>query len=164
MDEEIPTIIDLENTKDNQEQLKLLDMLVPLIKAMPSTYLIKSLNPVQKVLVRMNTFIWGYLNQLVSLSAKKISIATTNQKVLLSTSLSLHSIMFDNNVEISRLEYGSATDAVKENKTAKNKFLQGAKACQEDFKQIGVDEPNKFCQLQNLNGFLVTQHKREKNN
>ena len=82
MNKEIPTIIDLENTKDNQEQHRLLDMLVPLIEAMPSIDLIKSLNPKQNILVRMNTFIWGYLNQLVTLSAKKISIATTNQKVL----------------------------------------------------------------------------------
>ena len=164
MNKEIPTIIDLENTKDNQEQHRLLDMLVPLIEAMPSIDLIKSLNPKQNILVRMNTFIWGYLNQLVTLSAKKISIATTNQKVLLSASLSLYSIMFDNNVELSRLEYESATQAVKENKTAKNKFLQGSKACEEDFKQIGVDEPNKFCQLQNLHIFLATQYKHEKNN
>ena len=77
MNKKIPTVIDLENTKDNQDQLKLLDMLAPLIEAMPSTDLIKSLNPKQNILVRMNTFIWGYLNQLVALSAKKISITTT---------------------------------------------------------------------------------------
>ena len=46
----------------------------------------------------------------------------------------------------------------------REQLLRSAKIKEEDFKQIGVDEPNKFCQLQNLHIFLATQYKQEKNN
>ena len=104
MNKKIPTVINLENTKDNQDQLKLLDLLAPLVETMTSRSLITALNSRDKLDLRLNSFVWGYLNSLTFGNAEKCSISIRNQKVLRAVSASLHSILFNNSAAISELD------------------------------------------------------------
>ena len=100
MEKEGPTILDLENTKDNQDQLKLLDLLAPLVETMTSRSLITALNSRDKLDLRLNSFVWGYLNSLAFGHAERCSISIRNQKVLGAVSASLHSILFNNSEDL----------------------------------------------------------------
>ena len=117
MNKKIPTILDLENTKDNQDQLKLLDLLAPLVETMTSRSLITVLKSRDKLDLRLNSFVWGYLNGLAYGHAERCSISTRNQKVLRAVSASLHSILFNNSLAISELEYISVHESIKNIKT-----------------------------------------------
>jgi hypothetical protein len=154
MEKEGPTILDLENTKDNQDQLKLLDLLAPLVKTMTSRALITSLNSTDKLDLRLNSFVWGYLNSLAFGHAERCSISIRNQKVLGAVSASLHSILFNNSVAISELEYLSVHQSIKNIKTLKDEFVEGTKACDADIPTIGIDVPIRSSLLPSLNIFL----------
>ena len=154
MNKEIPTILDLGNTKDNQEQLRLLDLLTPLVETMTSRVLITSLNSKDKLDLRTNSFVWGYLNNLTFFSAKKISISTENKKVLLSVSLSLHSILFNHSVQLTQLEYEAVNKSIKKIKTLKDMFIEGAHSCKAEFEKIGEDVPIRNSLLPSLNIYL----------
>ena len=155
-------LIDLGNKKDNREQIQLIDLLAPLIKLMTSRILIKGLNDKQKLDIRIDTFIWGYLNNLTHSNAKKISISTTNKKVLLSSSLSLHSILFNHDVKFSQLEYEGFKGSYDKNKIGKDRFLDGAKAAKEDVEQLGKKNPVRSSSLPNLNRFLLEKYEQVK--
>ena len=159
MKKKIPTIIDLENSKDNQDQLKLLDLLAPLVETMTSRSLITHLNSRDKLDLRLNSFVWGYLNSLTFGNAEKCSISIRNQKVLRAVSASLHSILFNNSVAISELEYQSVYESIKNIKTLKDEFVEGTKACDADIPKIGIDAPLRNSLLPSLNIFL---HKKIK--
>jgi hypothetical protein len=154
MEKEGPTILDLENTKDNQDQLKLLDLLAPLVETMTSRSLITALNSRDKLDLRLNSFVWGYLNSLAFGHAERCSISIRNQKVLGAVSASLHSILFNNSVAISELEYLSVHQSIKNIKTLKDEFVEGTKACDADIPTIGIDVPIRSSLLPSLNIFL----------
>ena len=154
MEKEGPTILDLENTKDNQDQLKLLGLLAPLVETMTSRILITALNSRDKLDLRLNSFVWGYLNSLTFGHAEKCSISIINQKVLRAVSASLHSILFNNSVAISELEYRAVHQSIKNIKTLKDEFVEGTKACDADIPTIGIDVPIRSSLLPSLNIFL----------
>ena len=154
MNKKIPTVINLENTKDNQDQLKLLDLLAPLVETMTSRSLITALNSRDKLDLRLNSFVWGYLNSLTFGNAEKCSISIRNKKVLGAVSASLHSILFNNSVAISELEYQSVYESIKNIKTLKDGFVEGTKACDADIPTIGIDVPIRSSLLPSLNIFL----------
>tara|TARA_B100000959_G_C14580973_1_gene459945 strand:- start:55 stop:567 length:513 start_codon:yes stop_codon:yes gene_type:complete len=155
MNKKIPTVINLENTKDNQDQLKLLDLLAPLVETMTSRSLITALNSRDKLDLRLNSFVWGYLNSLTFGNAEKCSISIRNKKVLGAVSASLHSILFNNSVASSELEYLSVFQSIKNIKTLKDEFFEGTKACDADIPKIGIDVPIRNSLLPSLNIFLL---------
>jgi len=164
MSEEIPVLIDLGNKKDNQDQVQLISLVAPLIESMTSRILIKDLSYKQKLNIRMHAFIWGYLNNLTYSNAKKIAISTNNKKVLLSSSLSLHSILFNNSVKDCQLEYEAFKSVYDNdaNQVNREEFLNGAKAAKEDIEQLGEENPNKSSTLPNLNYFLLKKYEQIK--
>jgi len=154
MNKKIPTVIDLENTKDNQDQLKLLDLLAPLVETMTSRSLITALNSRDKLDLELNSFVWGYLNSLTFNHAEKCSISIRNKKVLGAVSASLHSILFNHSVARSEYVYLSTHQTIKNIKTEKDEFIEGTKACDADTPKIGIDVPLRNSLLPSLNIFL----------
>jgi hypothetical protein len=121
---------------------------------MTSRSLITHLNSRDKLDLRLNSFVWGYLNSLTFGNAEKCSISIRNQKVLRAVSASLHSILFNNSVAISELEYQSVYESIKNIKTLKDEFVEGSKACDADIPKIGIDVPIRNSLLPSLNIFL----------
>ena len=78
---------------------------------------------------------------------------------MLSSSLTLHSILFNNSVQISQLEYEAVKKSIDRNKNIKEKFLDGAKAAKEDISQLGEEIPNRISALPNLNKYLYDKYK-----
>ena len=127
---------------------------MPLVETMTSRSLINHLNSRDKLDLRLNSFVWGYLNSLTFGHAEKCSISIINQKVLRAVSASLHSILFNNSVAISELEYQSVYESIKNIKTLKDEFFEGTKACDADIPKIGIDVPIRNSLLPSLNIFL----------
>jgi len=154
MNKKIPTVIDLENTKDDQDQLKLLKLLAPLVETMTSRSLITALNSRDKLDLELNSFVWGYLNSLTFGNAEKCSISIRNKKVLNAVSASLHSILFNNSEARSEYVYLSTYQTIKNIKTEEDAFFEGTKAADADIPKIGVDTPIRNSLLPSLNVFL----------
>ena len=150
-------ISELKDSQDTKHITNLLKLLAPLTDTMPILLVVKGLSKNQKFLIRNSAFIWGYLNTLTTLNAKKLSISEANQAVLLTASLELYASMFLIDVEIAKKEYKKMHDTIKKNKSAKDLFANGAMGCAEDMKQISVDVPNRLHLLQNLHNFLTVK-------
>ena len=84
--------------------------------------------------------------------------------VLLSSSLSLHSILFNNSVKDCQLEYEAFKSVYDNdaNQVNREEFLNGAKAAKEDIEQLGEENPNKSSTLPNLNYFLLKKYEQIK--
>ena len=155
---------ELKDTQDTKYITKLLILLAPLTDTMAILVVVRTLSKKQKFLIRNSAFIWGYLNTLAAINAKKISIPITNQAVLLTASQELYASMFLIDVEIARKEYKKMHDTIKKNKSAKDLFANGAMGCAEDMKQINVEVPNRLHVLQSLHVFLTLKCKEVRDN
>tara|TARA_Y100000294_G_scaffold119326_1_gene110806 strand:- start:33 stop:536 length:504 start_codon:yes stop_codon:yes gene_type:complete len=145
---------ELKDTQDTKYITKLITLLAPLTDTIPILVIIKNLTKKQKKLIRNNVFIWGYLNNLTMLNAKKLSIQTTNHAVLLTTAQELYASMFLIDVEIAKEEYTTMHKKIKDNKLFKEEFAKGAESCRMDMEEINIEVPNRMHSLQRLHRFL----------
>ena len=145
---------ELKDTQDTKYITKLITLLAPLTDTIPILIIIKYLTEKQKKLIRNNVFIWGYLNNLTMLNAKKLSIPTTNHAVLLTAAQELYASMFLIDVEIAKEEYTTMHKKIKDNKLFKEEFAKGAASCRMDMEEINIEVPNRMHPLQRLHRFL----------
>jgi len=154
----------LNESEDSEDITKLLKLLAPLTDTIPILSIMSSFSENQKFLIRNSPFLWGYLNNLVSLNAIKLSISRNNHAVLLTSAQELYASMFLIDVELARKEYEQIHKDIKKDKSAKDLFVNGANACVEDMKQINIEVPNRLHLLDKLHAFLTIKCKEVKDN